>query len=186
MIKLNNLKYPPIKNYGGRGKLPDSLVFASKIKFMDAYIDKFVLISTKGNKGEHAIMKCFPEQIDREGKTIKSLYVWTLKSSKSGLGLGSRLLNFAKIHSQRIGLNGNFHLISSSERSPERIPHIFYKKFGMNTDCQSINNRLDKFIKEGKTATIEDFSSIRMFYPPIHFEPSGFEKMIAKVKKFIN
>jgi hypothetical protein len=184
MLKLNSLKYPPIKDFRTKAGIPDKLVFSSEIKFANRYIDKFVLISTK-HKGEKALMRCCPETIEKEGKSVQSLYVWTLDSSKSGLGLGSALLNFAKIHSKRLGLGGHLHLISTSEKTPERVPHIFYKKFGMNTDDIYINHKLDKFIKEGKTATSNDFSSVAMYYPPINLEPSKFDKFISKIKKFV-
>jgi hypothetical protein len=187
MIELNNLRFSPIINNSARGKFPDSLIYASKIKIMDVCIDKFVLFPTKENKGEKAVMLCFPEQINREGKLVNSLYVWSLKSTKSGLGLGSRLLNFAKLHSKKIGLNGNIHLISSTKREPERIPHIFYRKFGMNTNDIYVNHQLDKYIKEGKTATSRDFDSVVMYYPPIKFQPhtNKLNKIITQFKKFI-
>jgi hypothetical protein len=185
MLKLNSLKYPPIKDFRTKAGIPDKLVFSSKIEVANCHIDKFVLISTK-HKGEKALMRCYPESImTPKGEFIKSLYVWTLDSSKSGLGLGSALLNFAKIHSKRLGLGGHLHLISTSEKTPERVPHIFYKKFGMNTDDIYINHKLDKFIKEGKTATSNDFSSVAMYYPPINLEPSKFDKFISKIKKFV-
>jgi hypothetical protein len=187
MIKLNNLRYSPIINSGAKEKLPDSLIYASKTNIMDVCIDKFVLFPTKENKGEKAIMQCFPEQINKEGKIVNSLYVWSLKSTKSGLGLGTRLLNFAKIHSKNLGLNGNIHLLSSSKRAPERIPHIFYRKFGMNTNDIYINHQLDKYIKEGKTATSRDFDSVLMYYPPINFQPqtSKLNTIITKFKKLL-
>jgi hypothetical protein len=182
MIKVNNLKYPPLKDFRTKTGFPDKLVFASKIEIAKSYIDKFVIISTKDTSAK-AVMRCYPETIDREGKSVKSLYIWTLDSTKSGLGLGSSLLNFAKNYSKKIGLDGYIHLMASSEISPNKIPHVFYKKMGMNTSDITTNHQLDKFIKNGKNATIDDFDSVVMYYPPIKFQPSNFDKFLAIIKK---
>ena len=70
-------------------------------------------------------------------------------------------------------------MFSSAGYSPRRIPHIFYRKYGMNTNDANVNKRLDKFIAKGKTADYYDFSDINMYYPPIKNPTTSWQKFLA-------
>ena len=64
----------------------------------------------------------------------RSVYVKYLMSPDSGLGLGTDFLNFVQAYSKKKGCKGYFHLYASASYTPTRIPHIFYRKYGMNTE----------------------------------------------------
>lgn len=188
----SKLKYPPLQNLVKR-KLPDILIYQKQHKLsnkIDINVDEFVAFSTK-NASKWAKMKCVKAAVSREDcHTVMSLYVWLLKSQVSGCGLGSTLLKFAKKHSEKVGCNGYFHLCAVTHYDPDRIPHIFYRKFGMSSAEQSIDNKLDDFVKRGVNATENDFGPIDMFYPPIlHTKSSkkttenGFIKKVKNIFK---
>ena len=182
----SKLKYLPLQNLAKR-KLPDVLIYQKQHKLshdIDINVDDFFAFSLK-KPFEHAQMKCIKTDITRDNiEHVPSLYVWILKSSSSGLGLGSSLLNFAKIYSKKIGCNGFIHLTAETSYSPNRVPHIFYRKFGMSTLNSNVDKRLDNFIRLGKYATSHDFETTDMFFPPIKHERKNiFVKLLDKLKK---
>ncbi len=162
MLNCTYFRYPPIKY-----KLPENLIFHKTIKLDGGEYEKFVMFSTKtGDKKGTALMKCFPTLIERDGKkNVPSLYVWFLKSSEHGFG--TAMLNLARRYSQQVGCGGRFHLSADVGFMPNRIPHIFYRKFGMSTGDPGIDKKLDKFIARGKDATWNDFKTMPMYYPPM-------------------
>lgn len=180
-----HLKYPPVKCKVQK-KLPDMLVLRQKAVGFEDVVEQFTIISTKPeNTGKKATMRCFPEYISRDGKKdVPSLYIWLLFSNCSGSGFGTAMLDFAKNYSKKIGCNGNFHLSSDVSFTPNRIPHPFYYKYGMNTKSPKINEQLERVVKSGKTATHRDFETIDMYYPPIEFLDTKVEKFIYKCFKF--
>jgi len=88
-------------------------------------------------------------------------------------GLGKKLLQYATKMSEELGCGGRIFLGADPQFIPNEVPHIFYRKFGMNTESENVNNKLDKFIKEGKQATIKDFHKIKMYYPPVQAFPDS-------------
>ena len=167
-MKLSGLKYLPIKPK----PFPKHLIYhqaTSKHEITGEIVDRFIMISTQKGEGKlKAVMECMKTVVDRDGqKNVPSVYVKTLLSPFSGYGLGTDFLNFAQFYSKKKGCNGYFHLFASASYSPHRIPHIFYRKYGMNTENANTNRRLDKFIIQGRKADYYDFSDVNMFYPPI-------------------
>lgn len=181
----NSLKLPPYK-YGIPKKLPDKLILQQYTDYFGETVDRFVMFSTKKSEsGKYATMKCFPEFINRDGKkNVPSLYVWYLSSNCSGSGFGTAMLNFAKKYSKKLGCEGNLHLSADVGFTPNRVPHIFYYKYGMNTKNPAVNKKLKSFIQNNKQATWKDFENIDMYYPPINFPMTMFEKAIYKTLKF--
>ena len=167
-MNIQKLLYPPIKRAHIK-EMPKTLIWHSYVKYLDNEVDQFVLFPTDKNEfGKRIIMKCFPEYIEREGnKKIPSLYIWQLFSNCSGSHYGFKMLDFAKNYSKKIGCNGYFHLSSDGCYNPYKLPHIFYRKYGMSTRNTRIDKKLDKFIAQGKNATYKDFNTEEMFYPPI-------------------
>ena len=179
-MRILGLKYPPIKPKA----LPEHLIYhqaTSRHDLTDEIIDRFVMFSTKkGEEKVKAYMECMRTTVERDGvKNVPSVYVKYLRSSDSGLGLGTDFLNFVQAYSKKKGCKGYFHLYASASYTPTRIPHIFYRKYGMNTENANINRRLDKFIAKGKNADYYDFSDVNMFYPPI-------KKPITSWQMFLN
>lgn len=173
-MNISKLKYPPIK-YDVPKKFPDKLVTHKYYDYLGKKIDEFTMFSTKkSEQGKRAIMRCFPEQINRDGmEKVPSLYVLHLFSNCSGSGFGTAMLDFAKIYSKKIGCKGFFHLTSDTAFTPSRIPHPFYRKYGMNTGNIRIDKKLDKFVRSGKDATYQDFYNVEMYYPPIFPKIAG-------------
>lgn len=170
MLNFPHLKYPPIKY-----KLPDKLIYHSKIYSHGFKIEKFDMFSTNANCKARGEMYCFKEEIYRpDTDFVPSLYIDFLFSTHSGKGFGTSLLNFARNYSKQIGCNGRLHLMASSHIIPQKIPHIFYKKYGFNSVDKHTNKELDKFIKKHKTATYKDFMNTQMYYPPIKSKENKF------------
>ncbi len=116
-----------------------------------------------------ACMNSEKELVERENATSYSLYVDVLKCIRKRQGFGTKMMKFAENLSRRLGCNGNIHLIASSELSPREVPHIFYRKYGMNSGNYEYDRKMDKFIRKNKKATIKDFPSRVMYYPPIKY-----------------
>lgn len=183
-MNVSKLLYPPIKCNTPK-KLPECLFMHQYTDYAGVQVDKFTLIPTdKKHFGKRIIMKCFPEYIDRDGKiNIPSLYVWKLTSNCSGDGFGTKMLNFAQNYSRRLGCNGYLHLSADVCYTPNRVPHLFYRKYGMSTDSTYIDKKLDRFIKKGKDATYREFNTMNMFYPPIEHPKNKIEKLVDKFTK---
>nr|QGT49826.1 hypothetical protein Melaina855_2130 [uncultured Candidatus Melainabacteria bacterium] len=177
------LKYPPLR-YITKQKIPDKLFYHKSLKLIensDILLDEFIVFSTK-NPSEYAKMRCFKTEIERDNlKHVPSLYIWTLHSSSSGQGLGTALLHFAKMYSEELGCKGFFHLSADVSWMPNKVPHIFYRKFGMSTVDSCIDSKLDKFIKKHKTASYKDFNTVDMYYPPIQHQKGSFVSAIKEL-----
>ncbi|MCM1338198.1 MAG: hypothetical protein NC191_00830 [Muribaculaceae bacterium] len=141
----------------------------------------------KKNPSVHAVMYCTPEVVYRKDLGwVNSLYVSYLDTlGNCNKGLGTVLLNIASIYSNRLGFGGRFHLDASGLQSPNRVPHIFYRKFGMNTGFECTDKEMDKFVKSGKPATYLDFKSMTMFYPPIKYPNENKISLLQSLKEHI-
>lgn len=180
MNVINKLKYPPIKN-SLQKKIPEHLIYQF-YSGTGAYLlhDTFVLFKPKEDY-KRCYMRCntdFVHRIDKN-KFVPSLYIFRLNSSPMKNGLGTKMLDFAQILSKKSGCNGYFHLSANSGFMPNAIPHVFYGKYGMNTESEKINDKINSFIKKNKDATYNDIPNINMFYPPIDFTP-----WYEKIKNF--
>lgn len=179
-MNIAKLKFPPLK-YNSPAKLPEKLIYRAQTSYFKNEIDQFIMFSTKKGSNERAIMRCFPQLISRDGKNnVPSLYVWFLTSNCSGKGFGTAMLDFAINYSKKIGCKGNLHLTSDVSFTPNRIPHIFYRKFGMSTKKASMDKKLDSFIAKNKNATYKDFDTVEMFYPPIEHKKDKLDNFIYK------
>ena len=179
-----HLKYPPINKLRLK-KIPDVLISHQYFNYYDAPISRFILSPTKKSEfGRLVIMDCIDTKINRDGiRDVPCLYIWKLISNCSGHGYGSKMLDFARSYSKKIGCNGYISLTSDGCYNPHRLPHIFYRKYGMSTESRKIDKKLDKFIAKGKNATYKDFKTEEMFYPPIKHPKSKIKKLIDKFFK---
>lgn len=185
-MNISHLKYPPLK-YKYKDKLPDKLLIHSYFDYFGHAIDQFVMVSTKkSDEGKHAFMRCFPENIKRDSLfDIPSLYVQFLSSNCSGSGFGTAMLDFVRNYSKQIGCGGRFHLTADVALMPNRVPHPFYRKYGMNTGIHKVDKKLDKFVKNGKDATYKDFKNVEMYYPPLQSKTkTTFLSLLYKALKF--
>ena len=167
MTPIRNIKYPPIKTPSIK-KLPETLIYRRPdiINAKGHKFASFVLFNTKNNN--KTFMRCRPEKITRDKQeNIPSLFISNIISSPQKCGLGTKMLDFARNFSKKIGCNGYFHLIADDCYTPNSIPHIFYWKYGMNTGFRRYNDKLDFFVMMNKKATYKDFPHLEMYYPPI-------------------
>ena len=178
MKQISNLKYPPIKYRPLKDMSEEVLFHAKKVFFDYPAIDYFIMLKPK-NPNIRTYMSCVPDYLSE--KEANSLYILKLISTPARNGFGTKMLDFAQTYSKKVGCNGNFHLEASSGYTPNSIPHIFYRKYGMNTMSPEINRKLDKFIKKKKPATYRDIPDIEMYYPPIKEKENLFQKFIRKI-----
>lgn len=169
-----------------RTKLPEYLIYIKHQVYGTNIRETCVSMFSTKNPSESAVMFCNPEVIYRKDKGwVNSLYISYLTVLKSkGKGLGTNLLNFAKIYSEKLGCEGRFHLYASSSGPAKYIPHIFYRKFGMNTGFIDIDKTLDMFIKQRKKATAQDFKTLEMFYPPVVYSEKQRKSLLSIIKNF--
>jgi hypothetical protein len=169
---ITMLKFPPIKPQ----KLPQTLIYSSHVKCNNLSYRTATMFDTKTGK-RCCFMAYIPAITYLSEEVRRSLYISFLNSYTHDRGYGTQMLNFARKCSQREGCYGNIHLSADWTLLPERIPHIFYKKYGMNSGDKKTDKKLDKFIKKGKDATYKDFRRTPMYYPPMKY---------PKTKGFLN
>lgn len=140
---------------------------------------EFIAISTTGdgNWGELVVHKTNISQ--RPDYNGSSLAIDFMKSKQSNKGLGKQMFLFAQNYSKQIGCNGYILGKADSSFTPQKIPHLLYRKWGFSTLDRNIDQQLDKFINKSKNATIKDFPSMLVFYPPL-----SAKKQEAKIYKF--
>ena len=160
MFNYSHLKYPPLK----LRPLPKYLIMRNYGKEKDGMRVYSTLSTKTGKICGHVI--CRPETVMRNKRRLRSMYVDELISYYPGNGSGTALLNFIKNLSKRTGCGGRFHLSASGCFTPQRVPHIFYRKYGMSTGNKYTDKRLDMFIKNGQDASTWDFNGVVMYYPP--------------------
>ena len=92
------------------------------------------------------------------------------------------MLNFAKYCSKKEDCNGFVHLKADFSFLPEAVPHVFYRKMGMNSGDKILDKKLDKLIKEGKNGSYNDIPCSPMYYPPISY-PKKHNKYLDFIKR---
>ena len=158
----HGLKYPPLKRAANK-KLPEYLFWEHKDCFDTWDISMF---STK-DPSKHGKMTCITTNQIIDGKQKPYILVQMLLTKPRKQGLGTKMLDYAQNFSKRNGCEGRFYLCADAQFTKNEAPHIFYRKYGMNTGCPEDDKKIDMFIKEGKNGTIEDFPHQKMYYPPI-------------------
>lgn len=153
----NHLKYPPLKPK----KIPDRFIWQTEDSFCkDIHVFRMF---TKGKKSSLvALMRCCKAGYEDP----PSMIVTFLMSYDRGKGYGSEMLKFAEKLSRNIGCEGRLMLRASTSLLPQKIPHIFYRKYGFTTNDSKEDKRLDMFIENQKDASYKDFSDMLMYYDP--------------------
>ena len=147
--------------------IPKHLIYQRR-KFQQLEGDAVELVAfTTGKNKAKAEMICskrYTELIpEYKGQCV---FVNYIASSKSGSGLGTALIDFAKKMSHKNGCNGYLLLSADCSFTPSRVPHLFYRKLGFESLRPDYNKKMDKFIKKGKCATHRDFNRCLMFFNP--------------------
>lgn len=100
-------------------------------------------------------------------------------------GFGTKILKFAEEYSKQIGCKGFMTLKADGSYTPEKIPHVFYRKFGFSTLEKSTDKKLDIFIKQKLNATTNDFPCLLMHFPIPDKEPSGLKRILSLLKQML-
>ena len=95
-------------------------------------------------------------------------------------------LDFVKNYSKQNGCNGYIVTTSYCGFTPNKIPHLFYRKQGFSTLDKAYDKKLDKFIKNNQYATQYDFFSKLMYYPELKRKENFFEKTFNKIINLFN
>ncbi len=127
----------------------------------------FTAYSTETNKS-CGIMLCRPSIIIKGDNVVRSMQIGELYATSNQKGAGTALLDYARALSKTEHCVG-IHLVASGCYSPEKVPHLFYRKYGMNTGDKKLDKKMDKFIKRGKKATHMDFDNVVMYFPPVEY-----------------
>lgn len=106
-----------------------------------------------------------------------------LEVTNKNQGFGTKVLKFAEEYSKQIGCKGFLTLKADGSYMPEKIPHIFYRKFGFSTLEKNTDKKLDTFIKQKTNATIHDFPCLLMHYPPSTDTKTSLLKKIVPVNE---
>lgn len=158
-MKLN---YPPIKY--PTNKSPEKLIY---YRIFNNKIHDFSISSTT-QPFITGVLTCSEEREFRDNGKRKAVFVGLIKSNPRKQGLGTEMLNMAIGLSKKLGHEGRIFLCAFPSLCEEEVSQIFYRKFGMNCEDKKLNKKMDKFIKEGKSATIKDFpDKTYMYYPPV-------------------
>lgn len=154
--------YPPIK-YPTK-KTPEKLIY---YRFFNNKIHDFS-ISTTSKPFVTGVLTCSEEREFRKNGERSAIFVGLIKSNPRKQGLGTEMLNMAIKLSKNLGHEGRIFICAFPDLCKEEVSHIFYRKFGMNSEDEILNKKMDKFIKKEKRATIKDFpNKTYMYYPPV-------------------
>lgn len=90
-----------------------------------------------------------------------SLFIEYLMTNIKFQGIGTKLINFAKLESEKMGCGGRIDLVASKCFTPYMPPHIFYKKLGFKCTNKLMDKYLDfclKFKKKVPSIIAQDFN----------------------------
>ena len=173
---------PPITPKYLPKKLPEYIFYKTTQANSKFTYDVFTLGSTKTKSRLGQIVCHKTNEHLRENYNGPILILDFIYTSNFYKGYGSILLNFAKKYSKQSGCNGYISLKTDSSFTPNRIPHLFYRKHNFSSLNKKIDKKMDQFIRKNKDATYKDFRSIIMHYPPNPKPPSLKEKLSAKIQ----
>ena len=139
-------------------KMPDILIY----KLTD---DVYRVLSTK--TGKHA----GDMKVSAHKRNIFQKELWIdaliLNNSYRNRGIGTRVLNFARILSERMGFKGRLGVCAARlEIISDFAPHKFYRKFGFVADKKYMNKYIDEFIEQGKALDPNVMPPLSMRYTP--------------------
>lgn len=145
------LKFPPLKPH----RFTEKIVVKKKGKYSQDTV--FRIYDNKGNcLGK---METEPQIVNNQlllysphSKKYASLYIKKLNVHKRFKGVGTSLINVAKVESFKKFCNGNIHLIASDVYDEKRPPQVFYRKVGFEFGKHEIDTKkiVDDCIKNNK------------------------------------
>ncbi len=168
------LKFPPLKY-----KMPEEVIYSAKQttkcgetyyhykmqRLNDKHLSGDMLCKIEDRKSN--LERFYPEDSCPE----KSLYIADIKSYKRGEGIGTKLMKFAIIMSERFGCNKKVHLDACDLYDSAKPPYVFYRKSGFTSKEKYIINNLDMAIKSKHPFDYVFPSEISMYYDPMTKTP---------------
>ncbi|MCR5265548.1 MAG: GNAT family N-acetyltransferase [Cyanobacteria bacterium RUI128] len=98
----------------------------------------------------------------RKDLVIESLNIVKNERRK---GYGTKFLDFAKNLSRRLGYDGDMRLMAAATAGGESVPpHVFYRKYGFDSNNKAVLERIDNSIKTGEKLDIESAPPVYMYY----------------------
>lgn len=172
---INNNYFGPIKN--NNRKLPEFLIYKTIRKYdkTNQTYEHYTAFNKNGkvigiiDGNMETIHPIIGDPFFPGFKKMKSFYIYYLRSKEHNFG--NKLLDFVQIISKKNGGEGKFHLIASDRYNIKKPPHIFYRKYGMNSLYTEIIRDIDRYIK-GKI-NLEDMELIDI---PMYFIPKDIKK----------
>ena len=167
--------------------IPKHLIYQRrKFQQLEGDAVELVAFTTGKNKAKAEMIYSKRNMEYLTGFKDKGIWVNYIGSSKSGTGLGTALIDFAKNQAKKQSLNGCVFLSADWSFTPHRAPHLFYRKLGFESLFNSYNKKMDKFIKQGKCATYKDFPRLTMIYNPNkQSEKSGIKNFFSHLTRII-
>lgn len=163
---------------------PEKLIYLKRTLPTPSQHREYVLIGKKGQVDGELVcgISSYPHwRKDYNGKTLTVDFIKANEYNKKN---GTYLLNFAKNLSKQLGCNGYILLKADTSFTPNRIPHLFYRKNDFTSLEKKYDAKMDKFIKAKKDARHTDFPSLLMYYPKPKEEKEN--NFLGKFKKIFS
>ena len=147
MINSSNYIGPLKPKYN---KIPDTLFYGAQALDADNRLYNHYCAFNKEGKvlgvidGKMETLHPLDETYFPGLKKIRSFNVYYIRSHQHNFG--KNLLDFVQVLSRQNGGEGRFHLIASDCYNVDKPPHIFYRKYGMNSINEDVIRNIDKFI----------------------------------------
>ena len=157
--------------------------YVNKVMHPEQHIFDFYSNTEKNKIG---ILVCHKSELNiRPNYNDNVLAVDYIEVTNKNQGVGTKILKFAEEYSKQIGCKGFMALKADGSYTPERIPHVFYRKFGFSTLENKTDKKLDKFVKRKINATNNDFPCMLMHYPILDKKNKCYKKISLLFKKLL-
>ncbi|MEI3271358.1 MAG: hypothetical protein V8S20_08430 [Candidatus Gastranaerophilaceae bacterium] len=145
------LKFPPLKPH----RYTERIIVKKQEKYSNKAV--FLMYDKKGcclgrMETEPCVLRNRYHLYSPNSDKYSSLHIKRLNSFKRRVGVGSSLINAAKIESFKNFCNGNIHLVASDIFDAKRPPQVFYRKVGFEFGKHEIDTKkiVDDCIKNNK------------------------------------
>lgn len=145
------LKFPPLKPH----RYTERIIVKKQEKYSNKAV--FLMYDKKGcclgrMETEPCVLRNRYHLYSPNSDKYSSLHIKRLNSFKRRVGVGTSLINVAKVESFKKFCNGNIHLIASDIYDEKRPPQVFYKKVGFKFGKyeKEVEKIVNEYIKDNK------------------------------------
>lgn len=145
-------------------KLPNELIYkmpydgTNVYKMADVKTGKYVGKMIGNIEQESMASQYYPSF-----ESYDSFKIHFLLIKERGQGYGTKFINFAKNESKKYGGKGKVHLIASGCYTPDKPPHVFYRKLGFSSQYEEVIAKIDNAIKKHKPLSWHETVDIPMY-----------------------